>query len=154
MSIIFFLMNMFLMSYYWVTAPIILLFLITSCSMMISILMGIWHSVWYGYILFLLYVGGVLVLFMYTIILNSNMKTKFISVTYMMFLFTLSLVMMLTVKDFSMLQLGVSVGLSNSMMMNMYMFMLMGIVLLLVMLSILHLMISSGKKSLNVIIAK
>nr|YP_009253504.1 NADH dehydrogenase subunit 6 [Achatinella mustelina]ANC62892.1 NADH dehydrogenase subunit 6 [Achatinella mustelina] len=149
MSIIFFLTNMFLMSYYWITAPIVLLFLITSCSMLLSILMGLLHSAWYGYILFLLYVGGVLVLFMYTVILSSNMKTKFISITHMMFLIMLSLVMTLMVKDFSMLQLGVSITLSSKMM-NMYMFMLMGIVLLLVMLSILHLMISSGKKSLNV----
>nr|AZN62401.1 NADH dehydrogenase subunit 6 [Achatinella fulgens] len=148
--IIFFLVNMLLMSYYWVTAPIILLFLIISCSMMLSILMGLSHSVWYGYILFLLYVGGVLVLFMYTVILSSNMKIKLISITHMMFFIVLSLVIGLMVKDFSMLQLGISVSLSSKMM-NMYMFMLMGIVLLLVMLSILHLMISSGKKSLNVI---
>nr|YP_009558640.1 NADH dehydrogenase subunit 6 [Partulina redfieldi]AZZ06741.1 NADH dehydrogenase subunit 6 [Partulina redfieldi] len=149
MNIIFFMVNMLLMSYYWVTAPIVLLFLIISCSMVLSILMGLSHSAWYGYILFLLYVGGVLVLFMYTVILSSNMKIKIISIMRMMFLFMLSLVTSLMVKDFSMLQLGVSITLSSSMM-NMHMFMFMGIVLLLVMLSILHLMISTGKKSLNV----
>nr|YP_010273978.1 NADH dehydrogenase subunit 6 [Bulinus globosus]QYJ56681.1 NADH dehydrogenase subunit 6 [Bulinus globosus] len=43
-------------------------------SVFVVFLMSILLSSWYGYILFLVYVGGLLVLFMYMCIMSSNMS--------------------------------------------------------------------------------
>nr|YP_010273939.1 NADH dehydrogenase subunit 6 [Bulinus truncatus]QYJ56642.1 NADH dehydrogenase subunit 6 [Bulinus truncatus] len=64
---------MFLFSMFYFT-PISLGIILFLTSVFMVFLMSITLSSWYSYILFLVYVGGLLVLFMYMCIMGSNVK--------------------------------------------------------------------------------
>nr|APX39807.1 NADH dehydrogenase subunit 6 [Gonioctena aegrota] len=69
-------------------------------SIMISCMTGFMNlNFWYSYILFLIMVGGMLVLFIYMTSIASNEKFKFSFKIFMMMLFMLLLLMMLLFTD-------------------------------------------------------
>lgn len=55
-------------------APISLIACLLLLSISSSIVVGIIISTWYGIVLFIVYVGGLLVLFIYSAIISSNVK--------------------------------------------------------------------------------
>nr|YP_010273952.1 NADH dehydrogenase subunit 6 [Bulinus nasutus]QYJ56655.1 NADH dehydrogenase subunit 6 [Bulinus nasutus] len=79
--------------------PIPLGIVLFFTSVFVVFLMSILLSSWYGYILFLVYVGGLLVLFMYMCIMSSNMS--FFSSYYFMVLPLLMMVYLVSEKFWS-----------------------------------------------------
>nr|YP_010546414.1 NADH dehydrogenase subunit 6 [Nerita reticulata]UYI29930.1 NADH dehydrogenase subunit 6 [Nerita reticulata] len=80
------------------------------CIMMISlfwcILLGLMYSSWFSYVLFLIYVGGLLVMFVYVAALAPNTlfsSLKSLSGVMSVSIFTLVLLITLTPKDLSFL---------------------------------------------------
>nr|QRV62391.1 NADH dehydrogenase subunit 6 [Deronectes doriae] len=62
------------------------------------------YSMWFSYILFLIMIGGMLILFMYMTSLASNEKFKFSSKILMMTLIMISIILlMIMLMDFSMI---------------------------------------------------
>nr|QXX99471.1 NADH dehydrogenase subunit 6 [Laevapex fuscus] len=72
MMLLAFLFLMMLFPVLYSPMPMIMTLFLTSLMMFFS--MNIFVSTWYSYILFLVYIGGLLVLFMYVCMMSSNDK--------------------------------------------------------------------------------
>nr|QNV11927.1 NADH dehydrogenase subunit 6 [Planorbarius corneus] len=56
------------------SSPVVLGMLLFFTSVFVVFVMSVFLSSWYSYILFLVYVGGLLVLFIYMCMMSSNEK--------------------------------------------------------------------------------
>nr|QRV62599.1 NADH dehydrogenase subunit 6 [Nebrioporus millingeni] len=83
-------------------------------TIIISLISGFYsYSFWFSYILFLIMIGGMMVLFMYMTSLASNEKFKFSKKMIMMILFLLMIMMLLNMSDMSIINFNIKN--SNSM---------------------------------------
>nr|QWT29499.1 NADH dehydrogenase subunit 6 [Erpobdella sp. JP-2021] len=75
--------------------PILLLFMILLMALTISWLTAMMYSAWYSFLVFLIYVGGMMVMFSYFVALSPNqfMKIKTSALTMTMTMLMLSLPM-------------------------------------------------------------
>nr|UZT67815.1 NADH dehydrogenase subunit 6 [Erpobdella octoculata] len=67
-------------------SPVLLLFNILMMALTISWLTGAMFSSWYSFLVFLIYIGGMMVMFSYFVALSPNQYLKIKSVTFMMML--------------------------------------------------------------------
>nr|YP_009826314.1 NADH dehydrogenase subunit 6 [Argonauta nodosus]QCI56212.1 NADH dehydrogenase subunit 6 [Argonauta nodosus] len=93
--------------------PLSLGIMILLVNICFSMLIGYFSFSWYGYILFLIYVGGLMVMFMYIISLIPNLI--FFSKGVFMYLF-LSMMMFLFINYYSMFDYYFYMNLKDSMM--------------------------------------
>nr|WAP91511.1 NADH dehydrogenase subunit 6 [Grimpoteuthis sp.] len=129
--------------------PLSLGFMLMVISIMSSILVSFISYSWYGYMLFLVYIGGMLVMFMYVISLIPNFIFLSFKMTLfffffffcmlMIFLFTLYNYMDLSGMDFMYMNMNLmSMGNSGLIMMkyNFFCYVLLGVLLLFVLISV------------------
>nr|WMC21036.1 NADH dehydrogenase subunit 6 [Egea inermis] len=132
-----------------VVQPLSLGFMLMLLTLFISGLLGMVIFSWYGYLLFLVYIGGLLVMFMYVISLVPNLI--FISSKVFMYMFMIFLGFMtmnffvnkefisIDMKEFSLLDYS-SMSLYGSSMIMMYdnfmCYLLLGVVLLFLLVSV------------------
>nr|WAP91524.1 NADH dehydrogenase subunit 6 [Opisthoteuthis sp.] len=129
--------------------PLSLGFMLMVISIISSVIISFITYPWYGYMLFLVYVGGMLVMFMYVISLIPN--TLFISATgslFFFFFFSCVLLMInfslydymnLNMMEFIYMNMNtVSMGNSGLIMMgyNFYCYIMLGVLLLFVLISV------------------
>nr|YP_010610691.1 NADH dehydrogenase subunit 6 [Opisthoteuthis massyae]WAP91459.1 NADH dehydrogenase subunit 6 [Opisthoteuthis massyae]WAP91485.1 NADH dehydrogenase subunit 6 [Opisthoteuthis massyae] len=129
--------------------PLSLGFMLMVISILSSVVVSLISYSWYGYMLFLVYVGGMLVMFMYVISLIPN--TLFIStkgfILFFLFFFSVLLVinfslynyMNLNVMEFIYMNMNtISMGNSGLIMMgyNFYCYVMLGVLLLFVLISV------------------
>nr|YP_010610717.1 NADH dehydrogenase subunit 6 [Opisthoteuthis grimaldii]WAP91537.1 NADH dehydrogenase subunit 6 [Opisthoteuthis grimaldii] len=129
--------------------PLSLGFMLMIISILSSVVVSFISYPWYGYMLFLVYVGGMLVMFMYVISLIPN--TLFISVQgfvlFFLFFFSMLLIinfslynyMNLNVMEFIYMNMNtISMGNSGLIMMgyNFYCYVSLGVLLLFVLISV------------------
>nr|AOX13374.1 NADH dehydrogenase subunit 6 [Amphioctopus aegina] len=129
--------------------PLSLGFMIMMSSIFMSILISFFVYSWYGYMLFLVYIGGLLVMFMYIISLVPNLiffsKGLFVYmlVGFMGF-FLMSMSFMYTYMDMSLMMMKmmniklISLGMSSLVMSgyNFFCYVFLGILLLLILISV------------------
>nr|QWT29605.1 NADH dehydrogenase subunit 6 [Aporia crataegi] len=78
---------------FFINHPLLMGLMILLQTMLLSLLMGIYiNTYWFSYILFLIFLGGLLVLFIYVSSIASNEMMKF----FMKFKFNLILLLMIT----------------------------------------------------------
>nr|AIT76120.1 NADH dehydrogenase subunit 6 [Lissachatina fulica] len=65
------------MSMWLVDSPLVIMISLVILSILMSVISGCAFSYWFGLILFLVYVGGLLVLFMYITMISSNYKLTY-----------------------------------------------------------------------------
>nr|YP_009113912.1 NADH dehydrogenase subunit 6 [Vertigo pusilla]AGC52877.1 NADH dehydrogenase subunit 6 [Vertigo pusilla] len=131
-------------------SPVALGGLLIFLSIFLSVSVGFQMSSWYGCILFMVYVGGLLVLFLYVIMLSSNFYLKASGkLLGLFFLMTSSLFMMyLTTSEFlGKMVLGFS-GNECSLDLSLSLFLSLGLLLLLAFFSIVHVVLLKGKSIL------
>nr|YP_010454143.1 NADH dehydrogenase subunit 6 [Euprymna pardalota]QXJ42159.1 NADH dehydrogenase subunit 6 [Euprymna pardalota] len=97
-----------------VIQPLSLGFMLMSMVFIVSVLMGMIIFSWYGYLLFLVYVGGMLVMFMYVISLIPN----FIFLSGKVFLYFFSIFFSFVMMNFFLLKNMISVFNKNMFMFN------------------------------------
>nr|YP_010454130.1 NADH dehydrogenase subunit 6 [Neorossia caroli]QXJ42146.1 NADH dehydrogenase subunit 6 [Neorossia caroli] len=132
-----------------VIQPLSLGFMLMSMVLCMSVLMGMIIFSWYGYLLFLVYVGGMLVMFSYVISLIPNFI--FVSSKVVLYFFSIFFGFMVMnffitkdmigseVKDIMMFNYsGMSMGGSSVIMMydNFFCYLLLGFILLFVLISV------------------
>nr|YP_010583791.1 NADH dehydrogenase subunit 6 [Octopus salutii]UXN83987.1 NADH dehydrogenase subunit 6 [Octopus salutii] len=129
--------------------PLSLGFMIMLISIFMSIMVSFFIYSWYGYMLFLVYVGGLLVMFMYIISLIPNLI--FFSKGLMMYMFIgvigfflMNMVSMYSYLDMSMMSIKMmemkvmSLGMSSLIMSNynFFCYVFLGVLLLLILVSV------------------
>nr|QXJ42003.1 NADH dehydrogenase subunit 6 [Euprymna sp. Type 4 GS-2021] len=132
-----------------VIQPLSLGFMLMNMVFIVSVLMGITIFSWYGYLLFLVYVGGMLVMFMYVISLIPNFIFLSGKVFFYFFVIFFSFMLMnffmlkdmvkVVNKDMNMFNYdNLSMGGSSVIMMydNFFCYLLLGFILLFVLISV------------------
>nr|YP_010944782.1 NADH dehydrogenase subunit 6 [Mastigoteuthis agassizii]WMC20880.1 NADH dehydrogenase subunit 6 [Mastigoteuthis agassizii]WMC20970.1 NADH dehydrogenase subunit 6 [Mastigoteuthis agassizii] len=132
-----------------VIQPLSLGFMLMMVMLCVSVLVGMVTFSWYGYLLFLVYIGGLLVMFMYVISLIPNLiflSSKVFSYFFFIFFgfiimnfFVTKDLVSVDMKDLSLLDYSsVSMGGSTMIMMydNFTCYLLLGVVLLFVLISV------------------
>nr|AWK49508.1 NADH dehydrogenase subunit 6 [Biomphalaria glabrata] len=71
------LISIFLMVSFISSSPVSLGISLFFTSVFVVLIMSIFFNVWYSYILFLVYIGGLLVLFIYMCMMSTNEKFHF-----------------------------------------------------------------------------
>nr|ALO77634.1 NADH deshydrogenase subunit 6 [Galerucinae sp. 846596] len=80
--------------------PLTLGMTLISQTILIALITGLMnYNYWFSYILFLIMIGGMLILFLYMTSVASNEKFKFNSKILFMFISTITLSMVLTILD-------------------------------------------------------
>nr|YP_009498371.1 NADH dehydrogenase subunit 6 [Biomphalaria choanomphala]AWK49482.1 NADH dehydrogenase subunit 6 [Biomphalaria choanomphala] len=74
---LFMLVSVFLMVSFISSSPVSLGISLFFTSVFVVMLMSIFFNMWYSYILFLVYIGGLLVLFIYMCMMSTNEKFHF-----------------------------------------------------------------------------
>nr|YP_009370136.1 NADH dehydrogenase subunit 6 [Orcula dolium]AIR76273.1 NADH dehydrogenase subunit 6 [Orcula dolium] len=137
-------MNFFMCCNCFLGSPVAYGGVLVGLSAIMSFLVGVTSSSWYGYLIFLVYVGGLLVLFMYTIMLSSNYYTKMSA----KFLFGGGFIALLMTVWVNTNHLKLITGVSCnqcSMDMQMSLFISLGLLLLLVFFTIIYIVLKRGK---------
>nr|YP_009462889.1 NADH dehydrogenase subunit 6 [Biomphalaria straminea]AUW35087.1 NADH dehydrogenase subunit 6 [Biomphalaria straminea] len=138
------LISIFLMISFISSSPVSLGISLFFTSVFVVMIMSIFFNMWYSYILFLVYIGGLLVLFIYMCMMSSNEKFHFkLVVLYLLPMFFF----LQASSETSFKFLGYS-GYESSYYMSMSMFLGLVIILFLTLLSILRIL--SVKKVLYV----
>nr|WMC20934.1 NADH dehydrogenase subunit 6 [Helicocranchia sp. n SB-2022] len=132
-----------------VIQPLSLGFMLSLLTLFISGLMGMIIFSWYGYLLFLVYIGGLLVMFMYVISLIPNLifiSSKVFMYTFVIFfgflvmnLFVSKEFISIDMKGFSLFDYSVMSMYGGSMIMmydNFMCYLLLGVVLLFLLISV------------------
>nr|YP_009408651.1 NADH dehydrogenase subunit 6 [Elysia cornigera]ANP26518.1 NADH dehydrogenase subunit 6 [Elysia cornigera] len=151
MLISFLLLSFFLsMSLSMFKAPSSLAAAIVFLSGCLVSIMGMTSSHWFSYVLFLVYVGGLLVMFIYVCLVSSNFPFK-LDLNRGLFSFGLSLVLLLSVSNPNLKSsLGANSWQSGSELMeswNLSLFLFLTVLLLIMLLVVVR---SSGSSSLKV----
>lgn len=111
-------------------------------SGLISVLIGNIISSWYGILLFLIYVGGLLVLFLYVIMLRRNFVVSF-SLNLAIFFLLINIIIIIFTKDLNLnlerLIFECSIDFSIGT------FLRLGILLLVVFFSVVHIVLRKGR---------
>nr|YP_008994360.1 NADH dehydrogenase subunit 6 [Cistopus taiwanicus]AGS15333.1 NADH dehydrogenase subunit 6 [Cistopus taiwanicus] len=129
--------------------PLSLGFMIMMISIFMSVLVSFFVYSWYGYMLFLVYVGGLLVMFMYIISLVPNliffskgmvmyMLIGFVSF-FLMNMFTMYIYMDMSLMMVKIMEIKfVSLGMSSLLMskFNFFCYVFLGVLLLLILISV------------------
>nr|YP_010454221.1 NADH dehydrogenase subunit 6 [Adinaefiola ligulata]QXJ42250.1 NADH dehydrogenase subunit 6 [Adinaefiola ligulata] len=97
-----------------VIQPLSLGFMLMSMVIIVSILMSMIIFSWYGYLLFLVYVGGMLVMFMYVISLIPN----FIFLSNKVFFYFFSIFVSFMLMNFFMMKDMIEIGNKSGLMLN------------------------------------
>nr|YP_009712015.1 NADH dehydrogenase subunit 6 [Gastrophysa polygoni]QGA74025.1 NADH dehydrogenase subunit 6 [Gastrophysa polygoni] len=101
MTLIFILMWMFSIMFMFLNHPLSLGMMLLLQTMLTSIITGTMSpNYWFSYILFLIMIGGMLILFIYMTSIASNEKFKFSSKLMMFFMFMNILMILLLLMDF------------------------------------------------------
>nr|YP_009537152.1 NADH dehydrogenase subunit 6 [Octopus cyanea]ATP74755.1 NADH dehydrogenase subunit 6 [Octopus cyanea]ATP74768.1 NADH dehydrogenase subunit 6 [Octopus cyanea] len=129
--------------------PLSLGFVIMLMSIFMSVMISFFIYSWYGYMLFLVYVGGLLVMFMYIISLIPNLIFFSKGIMVYMFIGLVGFFMMNLISMYSYLDVGmmsmkmlemksVSLGLSSLLMskFNFICYVFLGVLLLLILISV------------------
>nr|UKT66237.1 NADH dehydrogenase subunit 6 [Haplotrema minimum] len=91
------------------SSPMMLSLIMLMNSVLIAFLMSITYSVWFSYVFFLVYVGGLLVLLIYIVMISSNVKLMFgfkgfywwVSMVFILLMMVFSVVVELKVSSFN-----------------------------------------------------
>nr|YP_010043016.1 NADH dehydrogenase subunit 6 [Ampullaceana lagotis]QPC56785.1 NADH dehydrogenase subunit 6 [Ampullaceana lagotis] len=89
-------------------SPVSLGGLLIFISISFVILISLMSSAWYGYLLFLIYIGGLLVLFIYMCMISSNTMFKLEVPQVLLLLFTLLFYFSFLFSDLNYMFLGAS----------------------------------------------
>nr|YP_009691910.1 NADH dehydrogenase subunit 6 [Thermistis croceocincta]QEG58716.1 NADH dehydrogenase subunit 6 [Thermistis croceocincta] len=116
MSIIIINLSMSLaMIFIFLTHPLSLGFILLIQTILIALLTGMMsHNFWFSYILFLIMIGGMLILFIYMTSIASNEKFKF-SKNLMILFFISTMPLVILLKDFFFFYLTSNLDLINQM---------------------------------------
>nr|QLY89599.1 NADH dehydrogenase subunit 6 [Planorbis carinatus] len=109
MYLFFSLVTSFLMlSFPIYSSPVYYCIMMFMCSIYVVFFLSVFISSWYSYMLFLVYVGGLLVLFMYVCLMNSNDSLKKVFPNLVLLLFITYFLNSLFISDVSPSFLGFS----------------------------------------------
>nr|YP_010713414.1 NADH dehydrogenase subunit 6 [Dinobdella ferox]WDA96089.1 NADH dehydrogenase subunit 6 [Dinobdella ferox] len=81
-----------------INSPIIMLMNILLISLNLAWLISLLYSSWYSFMIFLIYVGGMLIMFSYFVALNPNQYLKMKSMMY--FFISMSIILLILFKLF------------------------------------------------------
>nr|YP_009445813.1 NADH dehydrogenase subunit 6 [Hypselodoris apolegma]ATX68401.1 NADH dehydrogenase subunit 6 [Hypselodoris apolegma] len=119
--------------------PVSMVGMVVGMSILLVSLISMFSSFWFSYVLFLVYVGGLLVLFIYICLISSNYPFKF-SINGLIYSLLISILVCMSMKspmDYKFLGYGTWVGgeslLESS---NISIFLFLGILLLMMLLAI------------------
>nr|YP_009136666.1 NADH dehydrogenase subunit 6 [Melibe leonina]AKE07271.1 NADH dehydrogenase subunit 6 [Melibe leonina] len=90
MSLLFLFLSFLMLSFSLFYSPVSMVVILMSMSLSMVGVLSFFSSFWYSYILFLIYVGGLLVMFIYICLVSSNVPLR-VSVESLMLVGTASL---------------------------------------------------------------
>nr|YP_010994944.1 NADH dehydrogenase subunit 6 [Polypylis sp. TS-2018]WOZ13952.1 NADH dehydrogenase subunit 6 [Polypylis sp. TS-2018] len=120
---------MLMLSYPVYSSPVFYSLMMFFASVYIIFFMSVFLSGWYSYLLFLVYIGGLLVLFMYVCFMSSNDKLSKYLPNLFLIILNIWFFLFEPVSEVSSLFMGFSMY-ESSFLMSMSMFMLLVVILL------------------------
>nr|UXC95399.1 NADH dehydrogenase subunit 6 [Megaustenia imperator imperator] len=138
-------MLVFTSMFLFIKNPMSIGFVLFFMSLMVVISMSFYTSTWYGYMLFLVYIGGLLVMFIYICMISSNFRLGegYINLWEVMFLLTLMFMVLSSYSFNQKLMLFSSLGI-NGVTLPFFLFLSLGVYLLICFLIIINIIFSGG----------